>query len=124
MKSDLATAIVAAVLGFIVAFFVTNLFIPAIDPVSFGTLTTQADNTLAEPDENVFNYKALNPPVEVYVGECQNFDENGECLDDVVENNQNNSTEEETEDTIEEDTESEDTESEESNSAEGEEEAE
>ncbi len=123
MKSDLATAIVAAVLGLVVAFFVTNLFIPAIEPVSFKNLSSTVDNNLADPDENVFNYKALNPTVEVYVGECQNFDENGECLDDVVENNNQNDNSDVEEDTEEEAEENTDTD-EETNSAEGEEEAE
>lgn len=92
MKTDLASAVVAAILGFGIAFFATNFFIPAIEDVSFSNLDTSVSSELTEPNEEVFNYKALNPTVEVYVGQCQTFNANGECIDDVV----NTQTEEET----------------------------
>ena len=36
---------------------------------------------LTEPDEEIFNPRALNPTVEVYVGNCKEFDYNGQCID-------------------------------------------
>lgn len=79
MKTDLATSIGVAILGVLIAYFVCNFFIGPIESVSFKTIEQDVDATLAEPNVNVFNYKALNPTVEVYVGNCGERDENGEC---------------------------------------------
>ena len=35
----------------------------------------------AEPNVGIFNYKALNPTVEVYVGNCEEYNAVGECVD-------------------------------------------
>lgn len=81
MKTDLATSILAAVLGVAVAFVVVNALIPAIEPVSFQKLdTTDMSYDLTEPDVDVFNYRALNPTVEVYVGDCDEYDDFGNCI--------------------------------------------
>ncbi len=69
MKTDLATSIGMAVLGAVMAFVVCNMLFGEIEDVSFKTISGKVDTTLLEPDEEVFNYKALNPTVEVYIGE-------------------------------------------------------
>lgn len=69
MKTELATAIAAAVVGVLISFFICNLFIGQIEEVSFNTLESSTNTDLADPDPEVFNYKSLNPTVEVYVGE-------------------------------------------------------
>lgn len=69
MKTDLATSIGMAVLGAVMAFVVCNMLFGEIEDVSFKTISGKIDTTLLEPDEEVFNYKALNPTVEVYIGE-------------------------------------------------------
>ena len=69
MKTELFTAIGAAIAGVLIAFFVTNLFIGEIEDVTIKTVDGTVSTDLAEPDPEVFNYKALNPTVEVYVGE-------------------------------------------------------
>ncbi len=69
MKADLATSIVVAVIGGAIAFFVANLLIPGFSDVQFKTISGKADYSLADPDPEIFNYRALNPTVEVYVGE-------------------------------------------------------
>jgi hypothetical protein len=69
MKTDLATSIGMAVLGAVMAFVVCNMLFGEIEDVSFKTSSGKVDTTLLEPDEEVFNYKALNPTVEVYIGE-------------------------------------------------------
>ena len=87
MKTDLASSIGVAILGAVIAFFLCNLLI--IDPMKEankdGTAVKVLDSTvgtdLQDPDPEVFNYKALNPTVEVYVGDCKEYI-NGECLDD------------------------------------------
>jgi len=84
MKTDLATSILAAVIGIAVAYIVCNMFLPPLANVTFNTLSDKAKYSLTEPNPEVFNFRALNPTVEVYVGECSAYDENGECVDDVV----------------------------------------
>lgn len=84
MKKELTTAIIAAVFGVIVAYFITNIALPEISNVSFKTLSGNQTYTLAQPDPEVFNYRAVNPTVEVYVGQCREYNEAGECIDDGI----------------------------------------
>ena len=91
MKKDLTTTIIAAIFGVVVAYFITNIILPDLSNVSFKTLSGDNKYTLAEPDSDIFNYRAVNPTVEVYVGQCREYNENGECIDDGT----NLSTEEE-----------------------------
>ena len=79
MKTDLVTSIAIAIVGAVIGFFICNFFIGPIEPISFKTVETDVDADLSEPNVNVFNYKALNPTVEVYVGNCENGAENEEC---------------------------------------------
>lgn len=79
MKTDLITTIGVAIVGVLIAFFVCNFFIGPIEPVSFSTVETDINADLSGPDVNVFNYKALNPTVEVYVGNCEGNDNSEEC---------------------------------------------
>lgn len=81
MKTDLATSIGVAILGILISYFVCNLFIGPIEDVSFKTISSSVNVNLTEPDVEVFNYKALNPTVEVYVGDCTSYNEIGECTD-------------------------------------------
>ncbi len=84
MKFDLATSIITAVIGVVVAFFVMNLFLPAIEDFSFKVLGTTPITTLTDPNPEIFNYRAINPTVEVYVGQCEEYDANGECVKKVT----------------------------------------
>lgn len=68
MKSELATAIVAAIAGVLLSYFVTGLFTGEIEPVGVKTVEDGVTIDLAEPDSEIFNYKALNPTVEIYIG--------------------------------------------------------
>ncbi len=87
MKTDLATSIAAAVAGVLISYFICNLFLGPIEDFSFKTIETEVTADVTAPDIEVFNYKALNPTVEVYVGECDEYDAYGECLD--TENTEN-----------------------------------
>lgn len=95
MRAELATTIIAAIFGVLIAYFVCNIFVGEIQPVSVKTIDTTVSSTLTDPDPEVFNYKALNPTVEVYVGSCTQYNDAGECIDQV--------TEEELEDIIDQD---------------------
>ena len=91
MKTDLATAIGAAIAGLVIAYFITNLFIGPIADVTYKTITTKTDASVTDPDPEIFNYRAVNPTVEVYVGQCESYDENGNCIVDseiIVDPNQ------------------------------------
>lgn len=81
MKTDLFTAIVVAIVGGIGAFVITNFLVPQIQDVSYKTIESGVNTKLADPDIEVFNYKAINPTVEVYVGECTEYNEFGECVE-------------------------------------------
>ena len=88
MKFDVTTAIITAIVGVIVAYLVTNsMILGTPKPINIKSPSSTISADLSEPDVNVFNYRALNPTVEVYVGEeCQNYDElKGVCLDGTEE---------------------------------------
>lgn len=78
MKTDLATSIVVAVIGIAVAFFVTNLLLPGFGEVQFKTISGKNDYSLTESNSEIFNYRALNPTVEVYVGQEATSTDTGE----------------------------------------------
>lgn len=84
MKTELITAIVAAIAGVLIAFFVCNIFLGQIEPVTINTVEGTVSTDLADPDPEVFNYKALNPTVEVYVGDCAEYNASGECIEQVT----------------------------------------
>jgi hypothetical protein len=94
MKNDLVTSIVVGVLGVVIAYFVCNMFLGEIKPVTIKTIDSSMGIDIAEPDPELFNYKAVNPTVEVYVGNddnCKQYDQNGQCVyedDDNVSNPQ------------------------------------
>lgn len=113
-KTDLFTSIIAAIIGVLIAFFVTDLFIGPIEDVTYKKVSSGVNADIAEPDPEIFNYKALNPTVEVYVGECIEYNQYGECVEvstdveeevveeteveeDVEEEVENNQTEQSTE---------------------------
>ena len=92
MKQDLATSIFAAVVGALVAYFVCGMFLPSFDElsVSITELANEESFTLAEPDAENFNFRSVNPTVEVWVGDCKNLGDNGTCNDEIVTDNINN----------------------------------
>lgn len=85
MKTELATSIGAAIAGVLIAYFVTGLFIGPIQEVSFPSVDESVNMDISDPDPELFNYKALNPTVEVYVGDCAEYNEAGECIEEITE---------------------------------------
>lgn len=85
MKNDLATAIVIAIVGIVSAYFICNALVPSIETARVKTVDASINADIASPDPEVFNYKSLNPTVEVYIGKCTNVDQNGKCIDDSSE---------------------------------------
>ena len=85
MKTDLLTSIVIAIAGVAAGFIVTNMLLAPIEPVSVTSIESSVNANLAEPDPEVFNYRALNPTVEVYVGNCEEYNDLGECVESNTE---------------------------------------
>ncbi len=82
MKTDLASSIGVAIVGVLLAYFICNLFVGPIEDVTVKTVDASLSTDIAEPNPEIFNYRAINPTVEVYVGnsdDCAVLDENGNC---------------------------------------------
>lgn len=77
-QSDIITVILIAGIGVFAAFFLCNMILgnPDEKTVTFKTVQV-VDASLASPDPELFNQDAINPTVEVYVGNCQDLDQNG-----------------------------------------------
>ena len=84
MKTEVFTTILAGIVGVFVGYFVANLLMGEIKPVTVNTVDSNISSDLADPDPEIFNYKAIDPTVEVYVGSCAEYGENGECADQVT----------------------------------------
>ena len=82
MKKDLSSAIGLAIVGVVIGYFVCNMLLPEPEGITFKELQSDTSYTLTSPNAEVFNYKALNPTVEVYVGDCEMYNDMGECIDD------------------------------------------
>ncbi len=89
MKSELATAIAAAIAGVLISYFAVGLFTGEIEPVSVKTIEGEVSTELSDPNPEVFNYKSLNPTVEVYIG-------NGNAEETAPENQENQENQENT----------------------------
>lgn len=85
MKTDLATSIIVAIASIVVAYLAVNFLMPGLQDVSFKTIDTSVSSALTDPDVEIFNFRAVNPTVEVYVGQCTEYNEKGECIDDTFE---------------------------------------
>ena len=81
MKKDLATTIGLTIVGVLASYFICNMFIPEITSVTFKDVESSMDLTLNSPNPEIFNYRSINPTVEVYVGDCTEVDAEGKCLD-------------------------------------------
>lgn len=81
MNKDLLTATIAAILGVLIAFFITDYFLGPVESVTYTTVNSTVNTAVAEPDPEIFNYRALNPTVEVYVGGCAEYNQFNECIE-------------------------------------------
>ena len=79
MKTDFTGAVVAAIIGTVVAYLITSNFIlqdakpvPIQSPESAVTATTE------EPNAEIFNFRAINPTVEAYI-DCSNYEDISNC---------------------------------------------
>ncbi len=90
MKNDLATSTLEAIVGVVAAFFLVNMFFEEIQDVSISSVDPNLNINMAEPDPDIFNFLSINPTVEVYVGDCNEVnDETGECVEEESEDELN-----------------------------------
>ncbi len=78
-RSDIYSLILVAGIGTLAAFFACNAILgdPNEAKVEFTTVSTVLTSDLASPNEEIFNSTAINPTIEVYVGDCEDIDQNG-----------------------------------------------
>lgn len=77
-QSDLITVIMIAVGGTLAAFFSVNIILGNPSELTKDVKTIEVVSPdLAEPDPEIFNKDAINPTIEVYVGGCEDIDQNG-----------------------------------------------
>lgn len=78
-QSDIITLILIASIGTVAAFFVCNSIMgdPDKATVKFKSVSSVISKDLTDPNPEIFNSVAVNPTVEVYVGDCEDIDHNG-----------------------------------------------
>lgn len=83
-QSDIFTLVLIAGIGTLAAFFVCQTLLgdPSQASVKFKTVNRTVSADLVAPDPEIFNSMSINPTIEVYVGDCEDIDQNG-ILDDV-----------------------------------------
>ncbi len=84
-KSDILTVIMVATVGTVVAAILCNMLLgdPNDKMVSFKNVQV-VEPGLAIPDPEVFHMEAINPTVEVYVGNCVDQDQDGKLSDEEL----------------------------------------
>lgn len=82
-QSDIISVVGIAFFGFIVSYFIVDaLMKPDEASVTYKTVSP-ISNSVTPPDQDMFNVNAINPVVEVHVGNC--VDENGNGVIDDTE---------------------------------------
>jgi hypothetical protein len=72
-KTDIAMLVLIAGVGILIAFFATKALLgdPSDDKITIY-VTTAVDSSIIDPDPDIFHDKAINPTVEVIIGEDDN----------------------------------------------------
>lgn len=78
-QSDVFSIIFVAGAGILISFFACRAIMGDPDDAvtSFTALREPISASLVDPNPEVFNSTAINPTVEVYVGDCEDKDGNG-----------------------------------------------
>ncbi len=77
-QSDIITIILITMIGMVVSGYVANLILPNPDEASEEWNTVSVvEASVGTPDPEVFNPDAINPTIEVYVGNCEDKDQDG-----------------------------------------------
>ncbi len=82
-KKDIISIIAVAILGVVAAFVGVNSILGDINDKSATFRSIEVVNSsVGEPDPEVFNPEAINPTVDVFVGNCVDKNGNGQLDDD------------------------------------------
>lgn len=78
-QSDIFSIIFVAGVGVLASFFACRAIMgdPSDAKTEFKRLNAVISRNYVEPNAEVFNSQAINPTVEVYVGDCEDIDKNG-----------------------------------------------
>lgn len=78
-QSDIISLILIAGIGTLAAFFACNAILGDPDKATteFTALNKVITKDLVAPNPEIFNAYAINPTIEVYVGNCEDIDQNG-----------------------------------------------
>jgi len=78
-QSDIFVLILVAGIGTLASFFICNMILgdPNEATVEFKTVSSVIEPDLVDPNPEIFNSTAINPTIEVYVGDCVDMDRNG-----------------------------------------------
>lgn len=78
-QSDIFAMILVAGIGVLASFFACNALLgdPDLATTQFTELKEAISSNLEMPNPEVFNSTAINPTIEVYVGGCEDIDQNG-----------------------------------------------
>lgn len=78
-QSDIFSIILVAGIGVFAAFLLCNSLMgdPNSASTEFEALSEVIKSDLVTPDAEIFNSAAINPTIEVYVGDCEDVDRNG-----------------------------------------------
>ena len=77
-KSDMISITLTAMIGVFASWFLVNLFMGNPDEAKATYKDIEVvQPDLAEPNADVFNSDAINPTIEVYVGDCVDVDQDG-----------------------------------------------
>ena len=89
-KSDIITTSFVAVIGLVVSFFIVRAIVGNPDDQQIKVTTIEVvQGDVADPSTDTFNAQALNPTVEVYVGDTskQNTDQDSSTQTEDTSNN-------------------------------------
>ena len=77
-QSDIFSIIIIATAGTLFSYFLVNSLLgdPNLEIVNVKTIQ-EISPAIDSPDSELFNPDAINPTVEVFVGECEDIDQNG-----------------------------------------------
>ena len=80
-QSDIISVVLIGIIGFIASYFIVDSFFkPDEEVVTYKTMDS-ISSSVASPDQLVFNTNAINPTVEIYIGDCVDLNQDG-VLDD------------------------------------------
>ena len=90
-NTDVALVILIAAVSVAISYFLGNAILgDPNDRVTTVDYMETISDTVEEPDVESFNPYTLNPTVEVYVGDCTEFDSYGVCQDESSNSSENN----------------------------------